>query len=355
MVCRWTGSGCIRKLRLRRSSSATWLLLLVLMLVTGALAGAAGVGLLALLALLEHKVWTGSTAAGAFAAASPLRRLGAVVVAGVITTVVRLMLRRARAAPGGVLIQLWEQAGIISLGKTVARSILSIVDVGLGAALGREGALKEIGGALASRVALFAKLQLSKRRLLVACGIAAGMASAYNVPVGGALFGLEVLLGRIEIEMVVPMIVCCATATTVSRSLSGNAPTYHIPMYQLGGSVVLAQSLVFGSDTRRNCRAPAQRASWLHQGRGTERAPGAFHAAHRAGRTRPRVALAAAAPGQRLRLGKCSATSRARGLASRDTGAVALRRHCHLQGGPNSRRAIHSHAFDRGPDRWARR
>ena len=41
--------------------------------------------------------------------------------------------------PASVLTVLWEQAGIISLGKTVARSLLAVVDVGLGAALGREG------------------------------------------------------------------------------------------------------------------------------------------------------------------------------------------------------------------------
>jgi CIC family chloride channel protein len=121
-----------------------------------------------------------------------------------------------------------------------------MVDVGLGAALGREGALKEVGGAIASRVALHAKLGLGERRLLVACGTAAGMAAAYNVPLGGALFGLEVLLGRIEMEMVIPMIVCCAAATNTSRWFFGNAPSYHIPAYQLGGPVVLVRSLVFG-------------------------------------------------------------------------------------------------------------
>jgi CIC family chloride channel protein len=222
--------------------------LLVLLLITGALAGLAGVGLLALLGWLERWVWPASPTLGrAFAAASPRRRIVALLVAGAITTAARLFLRRVRAEPASVLVGLWEQGGVISLGKTVARSLLSVVDVGLGAALGREGALKEVGGAIASRVALVARLGLSQRRLLVACGMAAGMAAAYNVPVGGALFGLEVLLGRIELEMVTPMIVCCGVATNIARWLSGNSPSYHIPPYELGGAVVLAQSLIFGA------------------------------------------------------------------------------------------------------------
>jgi CIC family chloride channel protein len=226
--------------------AAAWLALVV---GTGALAGLAAVGLLRLLGLLERSVWSsgGEAMGDVFAAASRGRRIGALLIAGVITSAVRLMLRGARAAPVGILVALWEQAAIIPLGRTIARSLLSIVDVGLGAALGREGALKEVGAAIASHLALVARLGLGRRRLLVACGTAAGMAAAYNVPIGGALFGLEVLLGSIQMETAAPMIVCCAVATHVARWLSGNEPTYHIPAYELGGPVVLAQSLLFGA------------------------------------------------------------------------------------------------------------
>jgi CIC family chloride channel protein len=221
--------------------------LLGLMVVTGVLAGVAAAGLLSLLRVVDRAAWPAAATVGrAFSAASPVHRIGALLIAGVITTVVRLFLRHSREDPASVLTRLWEQAGIISLGKTVARSLLSVVDVGLGAALGREGPLKEIGGAIASRVARSAKLGLGHRRLLVACGSAAGISAAYNVPLGGALFGLEVLLGRIEMEMVAPMIVCCAVATNTSRWLMAAAASYHVPSYHLGGADLLAQSLVLG-------------------------------------------------------------------------------------------------------------
>jgi CIC family chloride channel protein len=219
---------------------------MMLALLTGAATGVAGVGLLTLLRLVDHLAW-GSAPGSTFAASSATRRVGALLVAGVVTTTVRLTVHRAPAVPRGVLVTLWEQAGIVSLGKTLARSILSVVDVGLGAALGREGPLKEIGAAIAAHVAVRARLGLGHRRLLVACGTAAGMAAAYNVPLGGALFGLEVLLGRIEMGLVAPVIVCCAVATTFSRWALGNHPTYLIPLYQLGGPVVLAWSLAFGA------------------------------------------------------------------------------------------------------------
>lgn len=232
--------------RRRQIERALWLFALVLL--TGALAGLTGVGFLALLRVIERWVWSGSsTFALDVAAASPSHRIVVLVVAGVLTTALHLIHRGARSGGGGVLVSLWERAGVIPLGRTFARSLLSIVDVGLGAALGREGALKEAGAAIGSRLALGARLGLGYRRLLVACGTAAGMAAAYNVPLGGALFGLEVLLDGIEIELVTPMIVCCAAATNVSRWLWRNEPSYLIPSYGLEGPAVLARSLLFGA------------------------------------------------------------------------------------------------------------
>jgi CIC family chloride channel protein len=219
----------------------------VLVLATGALAGIVSVGLLALLRLIERRVWPGSTFGLAVAAASPTHRIAAVLVAGGLTTALRLILARTQADAGGVLTALWERSGVMPLGKTIAHGVLSIVDVGLGAALGREGALKAAGAAIGSRLSLVAQLGLGHRRLLVACGAAAGMAAAYNVPLGAALFGLEVLLGGIEIELVGAMIVCCAVATNTSRLVWSNEPSYLIPAYALGGPAVLARSLLFGA------------------------------------------------------------------------------------------------------------
>jgi CIC family chloride channel protein len=229
---------------LRRLERPTRLALLVL--VTGALAGVAALALLALLNLLEKLVWPGPTFARAVAAAPPERRVLALLGAGALTTVVRLV-HRAPGGASGVVAAVWQRAGVLPLAGTVARSLLSVVDVGLGAALGREGALKEMGAAIASRLALTTRIDLGQRRLLVACGAAAGMAAAYNVPLGGALFGLEVLLEGIDLALVPPMIVCCAIATNVARSWSGNEPAYLIPAYTLEGPMALVRSIAFGA------------------------------------------------------------------------------------------------------------
>jgi H+/Cl- antiporter ClcA len=79
------------------------------------------------------------------------------------------------------------------------------------------------------------RLSDDERRLLVACGAGAGLGAAYGVPLGGALFALEVLRGELALRFVLPALVTSLIATGVSWVFLPNAPLYLIPAY--GGSV----------------------------------------------------------------------------------------------------------------------
>jgi H+/Cl- antiporter ClcA len=68
--------------------------------------------------------------------------------------------------------------------RTLGTAVLSILVVGMGASLGREGAPKQVGAVLANALSDRACLSDEQRRLLVACGAGAGMAAAYGVPLG---------------------------------------------------------------------------------------------------------------------------------------------------------------------------
>jgi CIC family chloride channel protein len=105
--------------------------------------------------------------------------------------------------------------------------------VGMGASLGREGALVQTGAAAGSWLAARLRIEEKQARVLVACGAASGIAAAYDVPIGGALFGLEVLLGSFALELLGPIVVSCVVATAVSRTLPGVHVEYVIPDYQL--------------------------------------------------------------------------------------------------------------------------
>ena len=89
------------------------------------------------------------------------------------------------------------------------------------------------------------KLSEEQRRLLVACAAGAGMSAAYGVPVGGALFALEVMRGILALRYVLPALFASAIAAGISWLVLADAPTYHIPSFPSSPSVI-AWSLIAG-------------------------------------------------------------------------------------------------------------
>jgi H+/Cl- antiporter ClcA len=109
----------------------------------------------------------------------------------------------------------------------------------MGASLGREGAPKQAGAVIANFFSDRARLSDEQRRLLVACGAGAGMGAAYGVPLGGAMFSLEVMRGVLALRYVLPALFSSVVATAVSWLFLPDAPTYLIPSYPSSLSVVV--------------------------------------------------------------------------------------------------------------------
>jgi CIC family chloride channel protein len=206
----------------------------IVLVLTGIGTGIAGGLLMKLLRACEHFAWFYHS--GNFLSAaektSAAHRVVVLLSAGLLSGGVMWIIRRATKEHGGDLsAAIWFRSGQLPLARSLARAVLSIVIVALGASLGREAAPKEAGAAFASKLSHWFRISPSQRRLLVACGAGAGMAAVYNVPVGGALFGVEVLLGSIALPLVIPAITASCIATAVSWLLLPNRPTYKIPTY----------------------------------------------------------------------------------------------------------------------------
>jgi chloride channel protein, CIC family len=122
--------------------------------------------------------------------------------------------------------------------RTLGSAVLSIFAVGMGASMGREGAPKQAGAVFANLLADTEDLSDEQRQLLVACGAGAGMGAAYGVPLGGALFALEVMRGKLALRFVLPALFASIIATAVSWVVLPNAPTYVIPSFPVSASVI---------------------------------------------------------------------------------------------------------------------
>src|SRR5580704_15330498 len=176
-------------------------------LLTGVGTGAAAAALTLLLETVQRLMWRGSGTDLLDAArqAGPWRHILVLLGAGVVTGAGQIVLGRLSSANGiDTTAAIWFHAGRMPALRTLGSAVLSVIIVGMGAALGREGAPKQAGAVLANFFADRGRLSDEQRRLLVACGAGAGMAAAYGVPLGGALFSLEVMRGRLALRAVLP-------------------------------------------------------------------------------------------------------------------------------------------------------
>lgn len=100
-----------------------------------------------------------------------------------------------------------------------AQIITSSLTVGMGGSAGLESPITITGAAHGSNFALKYHLNYKDRTLLLACGVAAGIAAAFNAPIAGVLFAIEVVLAEISISAFTPLIISAATGAIVSTLL----------------------------------------------------------------------------------------------------------------------------------------
>ncbi len=215
-----------------------WLALLA----TAAGTGIAAAALTGLLEFVQRLVWggTGTDLLNAAAQAAPWRHLAALAAAGLITGTGQILLGRLPSANGTeTTAAIWLHAGRMPALRTLGSALLSVIVVGMGVSLGREGAPKQAGAVFANLFADRLRLSDEQRRLLVACGSGAGMGAAYGVPLGGALFAVEVMRGLLALRFVLPALFASLVATVVAWSVLPDAPTYRIPAYASSTSCVI--------------------------------------------------------------------------------------------------------------------
>jgi H+/Cl- antiporter ClcA len=206
---------------------------------TGVGAGLGAVVLTMLLQTVQHLMWPGPTLLDAATNAGAWRHVWVLLGAGALTGAGQIILRRLTSGNGiDITEAISEFAGRLPALRTLGSAVLSILVVAMGASLGREGAPKQVGAVLANALSDRAHLSDEQRRLLVACGAGAGMAAAYGVPLGGALFALEVLRGVLALRLILPALLASAIAAGISWLALPNAPTYLIPAYSSSPSVV---------------------------------------------------------------------------------------------------------------------
>jgi CIC family chloride channel protein len=115
-----------------------------------------------------------------------------------------------------ILYAVAKKASIIPRKQMYAQIVTSSLTVGLGGSAGLESPIVITGAAFGSNFAQNYKMHYKDRTLMIGCGVAAGIAAAFNAPIAGVLFAIEVLLVDVSISAFTPIMISAATGALVS-------------------------------------------------------------------------------------------------------------------------------------------
>ncbi len=141
-----------------------------------------------------------------------------------------------------------KKSSILPKDQTYSHIISSGLTVGFGGSSGLESPIVTTGSAIGSNFGRTYKLTYKERTLLLACGAAAGIAGAFNTPIAGVLFALEVLLVEANISAFIPILIASASGALCSKiilkedlllqfKLQEPFNYYNVPFYILLGCV----------------------------------------------------------------------------------------------------------------------
>jgi chloride channel protein, CIC family len=123
--------------------------------------------------------------------------------------------------------------GVIPTRVPFGKFLTGVLCIGSGHSMGREGPSVQIGAGLASLIGRWLRLSPQRVRDLVPVGAAGALAAAFNTPVAAVLFALEEIIGDMNAALLGSTVVASVAAVIVERSILGNEPLFHVPIYRL--------------------------------------------------------------------------------------------------------------------------
>lgn len=110
----------------------------------------------------------------------------------------------------------------------ILKPISAAIAIGTGGPFGAEGPIIQTGGALGSLIGQLMHTTASERKVLLACGAAAGMSATFNTPIAGVILAIELLLFEFKSRSFIPLVIASTLAAAVHMQLLGTGPMFSV-------------------------------------------------------------------------------------------------------------------------------
>jgi H+/Cl- antiporter ClcA len=129
----------------------------------------------------------------------------------------------------------------------ILKPISAAIAIGTGGPFGAEGPIIQTGGALGSLVGQIVHTTAAERKVLLACGAAAGMSATFNTPIAGVILAIELLLFEFKSRSFIPLVIASTLATAVHLQLLGSGPMFAVATMDFGVPRALPFYLALGA------------------------------------------------------------------------------------------------------------
>ena len=126
------------------------------------------------------------------------------------------------------------------------KTAAAILSIGAGASVGPEDPAVQIGANLGSMFGQILHLSEERTRTLVAAGAASAIAAAFNAPIAGVFFALEIILGEIGGSAPGMILIAAVTSSVFTQAVAGSSPAFRVPAYAFNSAWELPLYLVLG-------------------------------------------------------------------------------------------------------------
>lgn len=127
-----------------------------------------------------------------------------------------------------------ENRSRVSPRVAIFKPIATAVAIGTGGPFGAEGPIIQTGGAMGSLLGQVVRTTAVERKVLLACGAAAGMAATFNTPIAAVIIAIELLLFEFKSRSFIPLVIATVVATTVRIPLLGQGPLFQVAITNFG-------------------------------------------------------------------------------------------------------------------------